>query len=57
MHKIKSIRVGRGGGGGGGGSNLRGGTLEGTVKTISLNSILEFSKISDFKMKNIIIWH
>ena len=26
-------------------------------KTIPLNSILEFSLLSDFKMKNVIIWH
>ena len=31
--------------------------FEGTGKTIPLNSILEFSIISDFKMRNIIIWH
>ena len=28
-----------------------------TGKTIPLNSILEFSIISDFKMRNVIIWH
>ena len=31
--------------------------FEGTGKTIPLNSILEFSVISDFKMRNVIIWH
>ena len=31
--------------------------FEGTGKTIPLNSILEFSTISDFKMRNVIIWH
>ena len=31
--------------------------FEGTGKTIPLNSILEFSIISDFKMRNVIIWH
>ena len=31
--------------------------FEGTGKTIPLNSILEFSIISDFKMRNLIIWH
>ena len=31
--------------------------FEGTGKTISLNSILEFSIISNFKMRNVIIWH
>ena len=31
--------------------------FEGTGKTIPLNSILEFSIISDFKMINVIIWH
>ena len=29
----------------------------GTGKTIPFNSILEFSIISVFKMKNVIIWH
>ena len=32
-------------------------SFEGTGKTIPLNSILEFSIISDFKMRNVIIWH
>ena len=31
--------------------------FEGTGKTISLTSILEFSIISDFKMRIVIIWH
>ena len=31
--------------------------FERTGKTISLNSILEFSIISDFKMRIVIIWH
>ena len=31
--------------------------FEGTGKTIPLNSILEVSIISDFKMRNVIIWH
>ena len=31
--------------------------FEGTGKTIPLNSILEFSILSDFKMRNVIIWH
>ena len=31
--------------------------FEGTGKTISLNSILEFSIIPDFKMRIVIIWH
>ena len=31
--------------------------FEGTGKTISLNSIFEFSIISDFKMRIVIIWH
>ena len=31
--------------------------FEGTGKTIPLNSILEFSIRSDFKMRNVIIWH
>ena len=31
--------------------------FEGTGKTIPLNSILEFSIISDFKMRNVILWH
>ena len=64
-------RVGGGGGGGGGGrppNNLRGGRANipfgppnnpptCTGKTIPLNSILEFSIISYFKMRNVIIWH
>ena len=66
---LKSIGVGRGGGQGGPGppNNLRGGAniLFGppnnpptcTGKTIPLNSILEFSIISYFKMRNVIIWH
>ena len=62
---------GEGGGGGGGGAgppnNLRGGAnipfgppnnaSTCTGKTIPLNSILEFSIISYFKMRNVIIWH
>ena len=53
------IGVGRGGAGGGGGggrppNNLR---FERTCKTIPFNSILEFSILSDFKMRNVIIWH
>ena len=65
------IGVGRGGGGRGGGAgrpnNLRGGANipfgppnnppTCTGKTIPLNSILEFSLISYFKMRNVIIWH
>ena len=67
------IGVGRGGGGGGGQggtgppNNLRGGAnipfgppnnpLICTGKTIPLNSILEFSIKSYFKMRNVIIWH
>ena len=61
----------RGGGGGGGGgrppNNLRGGANipfgppnnppTCTGKTIPLNSILEFSIILYFKMRNVIIWH
>ena len=31
--------------------------FEGTGKTTSFNSILEFSILSDFKMRNVIIWH
>ena len=31
--------------------------FEGTGKTIPLNSILEFPILSDYKMKNVIIWH
>ena len=31
--------------------------FEGTSKTIPLNSILEFSIIADFKMRNVIICH
>ena len=31
--------------------------FDGTVKTIPLNSIPEFSIISDFKMRNVTIWH
>ena len=31
--------------------------FEGTCKTIPFNSILEFSILSDFKMRNVIIWH
>ena len=31
--------------------------FEGAGKTIPLNYILEFSIISDFKMRNVIIWH
>ena len=31
--------------------------FEGNGKTIPLSSSLEFSKISDFKMRNVIIWH
>ena len=31
--------------------------FEGTGKIIPLNPILEFSIISDFKMRNVIIWH
>ena len=31
--------------------------FEGTCKTIPFNSILEFSILSDFKMRNEIIWH
>ena len=31
--------------------------FEGTGKTIPFNSILEFSIWSDFKMRNVIIWH
>ena len=64
-------RGGQGGGGGGGGqgspNNLRGGANIPfgppnnppicTGKTIPLNSILEFSIISYFKMRNVIIWH
>ena len=30
---------------------------QGTGKTIPPNSILEFSILSDFKMRNVIIWH
>ena len=62
---------GGGGGGGQGGpgppNNLRGGANIPfgppnnppicTGKTIPLNSILEFSIISYFKMRNVIIWH
>ena len=63
---------GGGGGGGGGGrppNNLRGGPTYPlappppnnppicTGKTIPLNSILEFSIIYYFKMRNVIIWH
>ena len=32
-------------------------SFEGTGKTIPFNSILEFSIISDFKMRNVIFWH
>ena len=32
-------------------------SFEGTDKTIPFSSILEFSIISDFKMRNVIIWH
>ena len=67
----KIIGVGRGGARGGGGpgppNNLRGGANipfgppnnppTCTSKTIPLNSILEFSIISYFKMRNVIIWH
>ena len=31
--------------------------FEGTCKTIPFNSILEFSILSDFKVRNVIIWH
>ena len=31
--------------------------FEGTCKTIPFNSIHEFSILSDFKMRNVIIWH
>ena len=31
--------------------------FEGTCKTIPFHSILEFSILSDFKMRNVIIWH
>ena len=31
--------------------------FERTCKTIPFNSILEFSILSDFKMRNVIIWH
>ena len=31
--------------------------FEGTCKTIPFNSILEFSILSDFNMRNVIIWH
>ena len=31
--------------------------FEGTGKTIPFNSVLEFSILSDFKMRNVIIWH
>ena len=31
--------------------------FEGTCKTIPFNSILECSIFSDFKMRNVIIWH
>ena len=31
--------------------------IEDTGKTIPFNSILEFSILSDFKMRNVIIWH
>ena len=31
--------------------------FERTCKTIHFNSILEFSILSDFKMRNVIIWH
>ena len=31
--------------------------FEGTGKTIPLNSIIECSILSDFKMRNVIIWH
>ena len=61
---------GQGGGGGGGPgppNNLRGGANipfgppnnppTCTGKTIPLKSILEFSIISYFKMRNVIIWH
>ena len=62
--------VGGGGGGGGRGAGPplfeRGGNIPFgppdnppicTGKTIPLNSILEFSIISYFKMRNVIIWH
>ena len=67
--QVLIIGVGRGGGGwGAGGPNLRGGGANKpfgppdnsptcTGKTIPLNSILEFSIISYFKMRNVIIWH
>ena len=32
-------------------------SFEGAGETIPLNYILEFSIISDFKMRNVIIWH
>ena len=69
---VQFIGVGRGGRRGGGGqapNNLRGGPTYPlappppnnpptcTGKTIPLNSILEFSIISYFKMRNVIIWH
>ena len=61
-------RKGEGGGGGGRPpNNLRGGPTYPlapsnnpptcTGKTIPLNSILEFSIISYFKKRNVIIWH
>ena len=31
--------------------------FERTCKTIPFNSVLEFSILSDFKMRNVIIWH
>ena len=66
--KIMHRRRKRGGGGARPPSNLRGGPTYPlppppnnppicTGKTIPLNSILEFSIISYFKMRNVIIWH
>ena len=69
MKQDECIGVGRGGARGGqappdnlrGGANIPFGPPNNpptcTGKTIPLNSILEFSIISYFKIRNVIIWH